>query len=232
MRRLPYAFAFLVVLTGCANPATRPVPAVYAEPAELVLPVPDGYCQVTGSHPADLELLATWEESNRPRNRVLAVFADCGELDDYRADGTPTTHHGGYMAPASADGRRVLMTRPQFVAQMADVIRSQGLPVATIEAEARQTIQRVAPEIELQDIVQLGLLRADDDAAYLGVLQKWHYAPGDTEVLAIVTGLTLVRGQVVNLTLAVPYENEGSLDRALAMQQGNIQRLVAANPEA
>lgn len=162
MRHTSCALGLLVVLTGCANPATRPIPAVYAEPAELVLPVPEGYCQLSDSQPADRDLLATWEEANRPRNRVLAVFADCGELDDYRADGIPTTHHGGYMAPASADGRRVLMSRPQFVAQMADVIRSQGLPVATIEAEAKQTIQRVAPEIELQDMVQLGLLRADE----------------------------------------------------------------------
>lgn len=66
----------------------------------------------------------------------------------------------------------------------------------------------------------------------MGVLQRWHYGPDETEVLATVTGLTLVRGQVVNVTVAAPYENEGTIDRLLAMQQTNIQRLVAANPDA
>ncbi|GAO37771.1 hypothetical protein SCT_3208 [Sulfuricella sp. T08] len=50
--------------------------------------IPTGYCEV-GKHPADVELVRSTRDGIGNSNQILAMFADCRELDEFRKGNFP-----------------------------------------------------------------------------------------------------------------------------------------------
>ncbi len=204
-----------------AQSAARPGPGVE-------LPIPAGHCPLDAGNPADRDIITLTEQINQGRNDVLGMFADCGELADLRAEGRPLANYGGFLTPLVAGAEALDMPRADFLEAIARVFREQD-PFAAITAEMRQRVEQANLSLEVEDMAGLGLVHEDDAAVYTGVVQKVVLEDGRSLRVAAITGITLLRGHPISLNLFAPYEDPATVERLLAAQRHNLQRLVAAN---
>lgn len=216
--------ASLLVVMGCSAAAGTHRVSVLG--ADVVLSIPKGHCALDKHNRADNEVISALEQVNAGRNAILLMFADCKELETYRATGESVSNSGVYMAPGSAR-QPVRMSRAQFVAKVAEVFRQQQPLVAKGHEEAKRRVKAHGAEIDQN--VSLGLLRSDETALYTGVMQTWQVEGGGKVQVATVTGLTVVRERVISINLSADYKGRDTVTALLATQRGLIRALIAAN---
>jgi len=196
--------------------------------ADVVLPVPKGYCALNKENPADKEVISSIEQVNAGRNTVLMTFADCKQLQAFRTEGQDLSNYGGYLAPASVR-QPVKTPRAQFVADFAKVFKQQkGLVDQAVE-EAKRRVKAQNAGTEIEQNVNLGLLHSDETAVYTGVSQTWQVEGGGKTQIVTVAGLTLVRERVISVNLSAPGNGKDAVNALLAVQRGIVRALIAAN---
>jgi hypothetical protein len=194
----------------------------------VALPVPQGHCPMSEQQPAEREIIELTRQINQGRNLVMAMFADCGELESLRNQGRALDNYGGYLAPLSAGTEPLAMPRSQFLAAIAQAVAQQD-PVAAIEGEMRERVERANLSLEVGEMAGLGLIHQDDTAVYTGVIQSLVMQDGSSERVVAITGITLVQGHPVSVNLFAPFRDSATLEGLLAAQQQNLARFVAAN---
>ena len=228
MVRAAFLIFLFTALAAQAAPLGKTPLQDASSPYGVALPAPNGYCELTRTHPADREMLALTEQMNAGHNRVLGVFTDCSQLASMRGKGAVLTDHAIYLSPVSADGLPPTMKRSEFLNLVAGELENTDA-FERAEDIVRDRLSEADAAINLQDLVNLGPLYRDDSALYTGVLTRTDQGGAGVEVTAVIIGLTLVSGHVVSLNLSAPYEGQPTIDRLLADQRRNIDRLIAAN---
>lgn len=228
MLRFLLATVMVAALTGCLAAGSKPQFGNQPTQSALVLPIPDRYCELSAVHPMDREMLEITAQINASHNYVLSIFADCEQLVAWRAEGSDFEQYGMYLSPLTSHGRRYSMTRSDFVGQVAKEF-GQFDQMDTVGEEMKKRVKEAEVSINLHEMVHLGLLHADDWAAYTGVLQRVSDDSGYEANVAVVTGMTLLQGQVVTLNLSAPYEGQKTVQALLRQQQRNVRELVDAN---
>ena len=183
---------------------------------------------MTDKIPADRDLLALLRQVNSKRNVVLAMFADCGELNSFRAKGTALSRTGSYLAPFTAAHKTLKMSRAKFADVIAKQLKREDLASSAHE-EAKKRVREADAKSVLEENVNLGLIHQDDSGAFLGLLQNWSYEGGEQIRVAVVTGMTVVRRKIVSINLSAPHQGWLTVERLLAAQRKNINRLIVAN---
>lgn len=194
----------------------------------LDLPAPDGFCELSAAYPADRDMLTTAEQLNAGHNRVLSIFADCGELDALRGKGVTLSNYAMYMMPMSAGEAPIMLSRAEVIELLANAFQETD-PVGQARDTVRDRIAEADMAIELQELVGLGMLHRDDTALFTGVLTRTAADNGDVDVSAVITGMTLVGGRLVTLNLGAPYEGQQTIDGLLLRQRENLRQLIDAN---
>lgn len=196
--------------------------------ADVVLPVPKGYCVLNKENPADKAVISSMEQLNAGSNTVLLMFADCKQLTAFRTKGEDLANYGSYLAPAS---RRepLKMPRARFVAEMAKALKERKDLTDQAAAEAKRRVKAQDTGTEIDQTVILGLLHSDDTGAYIGLLQTWQVDGNGKTQQTTVSGLTLVRERVISVNLAAPGHNRDTVNALLAAQRGIVKALIAAN---
>ena len=217
----------LFTTAAAAAPAGKTPRQKEAHVLGLSLPAPNDFCQLTHAEPADRDMLAILEQMNAGHNRVLAVFADCGQLAAMRGKGAALSDHAMYMMPNSA-ANLPAMTRADFIDMVVGAFEGTAA-IEKAETIARERLAEADAAIELQNLVNLGPLYRDDTALFTGFLTRTERADIGVEVTAIVSALTIIDGQVVTLNLSAHYESQSTIDGLLAAQRANMDRLIAAN---
>ncbi|MDH3473566.1 MAG: hypothetical protein OEM59_07725 [Rhodospirillales bacterium] len=233
MRPLPllFAAALSAAVLG-ASPAAAQTSQDKTQSAALnlgvALPVPQGHCPMSEQHPAEREIIELTRQINQGRNLVMAMFADCAELESLRRQGRALDNYGGYLAPLSAGLEPLAMPRSQFLAAIAQAVAQQD-PVAAIEGEMRERVERADLALEVGEMSGLGLIHQDDTAVYTGVIQSLVMADGSSERVVAITGITLVQGHPVSVNLFAPFRDGGTVESLLVLQRQNLARFVTAN---
>ena len=120
------------------------------------------------------------------------------------------------------------MSRQDFVGQIAQEF-GQFDQMEAVGEEMKQRVKEAELSINLHEMVHLGLLHADDWGAYTGVLQRVSDDNGNEANVVVVTGMTLLQGQVVSMNLSAPYHGERTVQALLSQQRVNLRHLVDAN---
>lgn len=227
------------IAVAFAAPARAEPPATKAEPptkvsihgAEVVLPVPEGFCWLRKDVPADAQILQVMGRVNSGRNMVLAMFAPCKSLKTFRTEGTPLGESGAYMAPISAAKQRVRMPRAKFTQMMAGFFKDQGMKAEIEKAqdEAKRRVNEADAGGTLDKNVNLGLLHSDDEGAYIGAIQTMRIEGGGKTRLVTVMAMTIAGQKAINVSLSADYTGQASVNSLLARQRKNISRVIAAN---
>lgn len=228
MLRIVTALCILAAGAATAAPVGKTLQQKEAHSYGLELPAPNGYCALSQSHRADREMLDATAQLNAGHNRVLAIFADCGQLDAMRAKGVILSNYAMYLMPLSAGEAPLPMPRADLLEELARAL-TQNDPFARARDTVRDRIADADMAIELQDMVGLGLLHRDDTAVFTGVLTRTAIEGGAVDVSAVVSAMTLVSGRIVSLNLAAPYEGQQTVDRLLDQQRGNVRHMIESN---
>jgi hypothetical protein len=191
-------------------------------PIELV--IPSGYCEF-GGHPADSELVSRAREGIGTSNQILALFADCKELDDFRKGNRPMLdNHGQILAQNQKGQLRAFkgVSRPEYIKNMS--AQAGYLPDALKKADAR-----LKQFPWYQNNENLGLLATDSNGLYVGLLMTVTDATGRPRAIVGVVGFTLVKEISITINLHQVYRSTPDLRGLLARQQTAMASFVRAN---
>jgi hypothetical protein len=194
------ALAFILALVA-ATPALAQTVRVKVDGASLTLTLPAGHCALERANPSDRRIIEAVERLSRKANRVLVSFADCTERGAFRAGTQPfLDNFGQYMMPRK--GARTKLAPAAFAQQLTDYLKSQGAEMLRgAEADTRERIGTLKLGIRMGESRTLGVLRTDERAAYLGVVQSLQTEDGSSKLQVGLTASGVVKGRVVILNI-------------------------------
>ena len=187
--------------------------------------IPSGYCAV-GGHPADTELVSSTREGIGTSNQILALFADCKELDDFRKGRrTMLDNYGQILAQTPKGQLRALkgVSRPDYIQKMSSGQAGFTDAFKKAEARAKQYVRGY------QSHENPGLHSTDSNGLYVGLLMTMTDHTGRPRPIVGVAGLTLVKELSFTINLYQAYRNTPDLRGLLARQQTAIASFVRAN---
>lgn len=199
---------------GTVNLLGRPVEAV----------IPSGYCEV-GGHPADTELVSRTKEGIGTSNQILALFANCKELEEFRNGRRAMLDNYGQILAQTPKGQlRALkgVSRSEYIQKISAQSNRPSEAFKNAEARAKQYV----PGYQGLD---LGLLSTDFNGLYVGLLMSMTDDTGRPRAIVGVVGMTLVKEFSVTINLYQAYKNTPDLRGLLALQKSAIANLVRTN---
>jgi len=222
--RLNFAALILAIATsqGLAAQATL-------GDVSVTLPPPAGFCEVNASDPRDSRAVAIHSgQAEKLGNRLLAMFADCGQLADARAG-----------------GRRQLDDAVEYQAQIAAIDKPPAAPVAQLCAATRAQnnailanespdlkarIERTVEKVKINETRPIGVLAEDANACYQGAIQKDKGEDGTDKTMVGLGALTIVKNRTIFVYRFSAYQNPNTVDAVLAKLKVDVAALIAANP--
>lgn len=194
----------LALLT--AFPAHAETARVEIGGASITLAVPDGHCLLDRSHAADRAMIETVERVVAGSNRVLAAFADCDQRAEMRAGRRAVLDDfGQYMTPLR--GGTINMRPAAFARQMTEIFKQQGAQIMEgAEADTRERIGGLKLGIRLGENRMLGVLRTDERASYVGIVQNLGLPDGSTKLQVGVAAFGMQKQRMVSLNLYARFE--------------------------
>ena len=187
--------------------------------------IPTGYCGL-GPHPAEAEIVRRFREEIGNSNQILAMFADCKELEDSRKGRrTMLDNYGQIVAQTPKGQLRALkgISRTEYIQKLSG--RTNDFSEAFKKGEAR--VQQFVPGLQLAE--NLGILSTDSNGLYAGVLMTMPDDAGRPRPIIGIVGMTLVKEMPITINLYQPYRNSPDLRGLLARQQSAIAILVRVN---
>lgn len=197
----------------------------------ITLVVPAAFCPLDPSNPSDANMLKLVRQAQAGKNYVIAQFANCAQLQAWRSGQRKVLDDlGGATTPVQYANQVLPYTRPQLVALLAQTYRRQGgalLKGATDDVNRR--IGSAAKQMKINETKFIGVLAEDKDAVYVGLLQSLRTELGDTKIQIGVTGVTIIKGKMVSISVYTPAVSENSSTEALATARAIVAKTLAAN---
>jgi hypothetical protein len=188
--------------------------------------VPAGHC-LLGSTPLEATIRDVTSKAMAGYNQVLGVYGECREVERIRkGKPTPFSSFGQIVAhtpkgqPTTAKG----MSRPLFISTVA------GSPERMEDSVRRmKSVLRSRGE-QVDSAKSLGVVKTDDAAAYLVILQDIPVGDGTTTPGAGVTGMTVVQDIPISINFYRRARGEQVIQQMLRTQSETLKKFVAANP--
>jgi hypothetical protein len=223
------ALVAVSLVAGLAGPGAAKDAQIGA--AALTLPAPQGYCELTEQQPADVRLInVIGDLVAATKNELLAVSADCGQLEAWRA-GKLTTLDDYVQYQTPVDAMDSTAARGDAVKQICASARAEGgksVAGATTDLNAR--VDAAVKGAKFGETGFLGVLAEDADACYFGMLLKAHTEGGGAEESQLmISAATVVKGKIVFYNLSTIYHDAATVTATLARHRRNIPALLAAN---
>jgi hypothetical protein len=199
--------------------------------AALTLPAPQGFCELTEQQPADVRLFnVIGDLVSATKNELLAVSADCAQLEAWRAGKVATLDdYVQYQTPV--DAMDSTATRGEAVKEICASARAEGgKSVAGATTDLNGRVDAAVKGAKFGETGFLGVLAEDADACYFGMLLKAHTEGGGAEESQLmISAATVVKGKVIFYNLSTIYHDAATVTAALARHRRSIPALLAAN---
>jgi hypothetical protein len=196
----------------------------------LTLPPPDGFCELTSQQPQDAsEIKLLSGNLARAKIELLAMSADCGQLEAWRAHKHLIDEYAQYQALVFAGNSN----STEWVKAYCADVRAQGekkLPGLTAEVNA--ALEAAKMNAKITEMTLLGVLAEDADACYGLMLQKAQTEEGAEKIQLAIGAATVLKGRAVNYILYTVYHDENTVTAAFARHKRNVAAFLAANRAA
>jgi hypothetical protein len=221
----------MVVLSGIAFVGASVAKDARIASANITLPPPKGYCELTEQEPSDAKVLNVVKTSSSV-TELLVMSADCGQLRDFRSGKRRLLDDfAQYQTPVSSkDSSFSREERSKRVGETCAELRSQGvqmLPGITEDINGR--LETVSKDIKINESRFLGVLAEDADVCYFALLQKLQTEIGTQKTVAVLSAVTVVEGKYVFYYLYTVYQRPETVTATLARHKRNVEALLAAN---
>jgi hypothetical protein len=198
--------------------------------ATIALLSPEGYCELSEQQPADARVINLIDDLVAgTQNELLAVSADCGQLQAWRAGKLQTLDdYAQVQTPIS--GRDADVHRAETVKELCASMRAEGgktIAAATLDLNTR--VEAAVKGGKFNETGFLGVLAEDAGVCYFGLLAKNRTEGGVEETQVVVSATTVVKGRVVSYSLHTLYHGPDTATATLARHRRNVQALLVAN---
>lgn len=223
-------FLILLALFEC-SPVSAESAGTKIGNVTVELVAPPGLCKLNSNNPADNWLLTTSEKALAGRNRLLALFADCKELDEWRDHRRPLLDHTiSYQTPLKTSGVDIPTAPGPFIKQSCEQMRQQSKTFDAKTSDLNARLEASMVGIKLNEQRTLGVLDEEPSVCYYGLIQKILAQTGTEKTAVSIIAGTLLKGKIVFLKLTAPYEGAASAAQLLEMQKKAMAAFLLANP--
>jgi len=190
-------------------------------PIEII--IPSGYCEV-GGQPEDKEIVNRTKEAIGINNQVLALFADCKELKEFRKGKRAAFDNYGQILAQTPKGQlraQKDISRDEYIKKIGGSNLSEACKKA--QARAKQYIPGY------QNFENLGVLSTDSNGIYVGLLMSMTDDTGKIKPIVGIVGITLVKELPISINLYQAYKGSPNLQSLLTLQKTAIANFVRKN---
>jgi hypothetical protein len=196
-----------------------------SEPVQLVLPA--GMCQIERSIPTDAAYFEAIESGLAGTNKLLAAFAECRQLSDWRSSNKMFLEHGYYQAPVEMLDS--VATR-DTVAEVCRELRSQGEKMLDgLREELTQRTERALKGLQVNELRSLGVVGEDSNACYSAALRNLQAESAQQKLQDMVFAVTVLKGKLLFLYVYALHADERTIPALLDRVRTTVTALAAAN---
>jgi hypothetical protein len=229
MGRVFAALSFFCLCFAINANANEKDVRLYGQEIKLVLPT--GYCFLSNAYDADRRLNNTLERLFRGTNKLLAGFADCQQLQEWRQGKRAyLDDYGQFLGALESTDLSGQFNRSNFAAAICQYYREETKDAFKgVSQDASQRIESVIEGANVDEIQFLGVLSQDKNGCYTGVFNKSTLSGGKTKQQFGVVASVLVRGQAVTLNLYTRHDKPQKARLMLALMEMLTGNLIAEN---
>jgi hypothetical protein len=197
----------------------------------LKLPAPPGYCELDPSERSDLRLFSLLEGMfKNSGNRLLAISADCTQLEDWRAGNRKfLDNFAQYQTRIALENSDYTRNGAESIRAICKEMQEQGEKITTgIEQDVRARYEEILKNLKLNETRFIGVLGEEPTICYAAVVTRIA-ADGAEKTQTTVWATTIVGGKIVYLYLFAPHVTDNSIADVFALVKAQTVRLKAAN---
>jgi hypothetical protein len=215
------------VLAFCLTGASAMAGEASIGGVSVTLPAPSGFCELADGQPSDTRMLNALRELLRPTgNQLLAMSADCAQLDKWRTGGVLLDDIAQYQVPKDVTATFTAETLKQVCA----FTRDQGQKVtADITPDLQKRVEDVLNEVKLNEMKFLGVVDEDATACYVVFLQKIKTELGTEKTQVALYAVTVLKSKIIFYYLFKPYADNTTATTMLTTHKANVAALLKAN---
>lgn len=230
-RRVATVVLPALLLTGCLE--SRPDSEILIDVGgtELGLALPAGFCKLDTSNANDARLIGMIKKMNRGRGTLYLSVANCEQLKAWRAGRMRTLDDYGFiMVPRKAIRGKIRTSRAKFVKAMERRLNQMtDRRRRAMKASMRRRVRALNTTLRLNQTKILGVLKADDTAVHVGVMQKLQTEYGDQKTIVGSFGATLVRKKVLFVYLYTKMQGQQSISAVQSAEEKWLRAIVDIN---
>jgi len=193
------------------------------------LAAPRGYCELVDSQASDTRTLQTIRTALGSQNELLAMYADCAQLSDWRK-GTRKLLDDYVQYQTTPSLKDVTVEAASTIKDACKSVREmagQSLTESLVELNKR--ISTTASSVKVNEVKFLGVVAEDDTACYAAMLQKLTTEIRTEKTQVILMAITVAKGKMLRYIMYTPYVDAETVDKMLARHRINITAFLAAN---
>jgi hypothetical protein len=200
--------------------------------ASLTPPPPAGYCEMDEAQPSDARMIGAVSAAlERGPTRLLAISADCRQLEDWRAERRPLLGNYAQYHTLKAWENTALPAAPaEVIKQTCAALRAQGEDLlAKIGPDIRARVEQAMKDVKYNEMKFMGVVGEDTNACYASMLQRLRAETGADVEQVTVFAATIVKAKLVYYYLYAPFLSGQTVNEMLAQLRLNVAALQAAN---
>jgi hypothetical protein len=195
----------------------------------LTLTAPSGHCELDPAQPVDAAMMRVTEAALAGQNKLLATFANCKHLTDWRAGKRP-------MLDDFAQYQTLLSMMdappapPEALKELCRNLREEGEKmVVGLAPDIKTRIEQVLKDVKVNQTRFLGVVAEEPEACYAVLVQRMKSATGKDVTQVSLFATMFLKGKIVYYYLFAPYQNNFTVTSLLARHKANVAALLAAN---
>jgi hypothetical protein len=230
---MPIRFAAALVACLAAAPCLAKEAMIGQTPVTLTPPT--GQCELDASQPGDARMLKTTETAlTGVGNRLLAFFADCKQLADWRTGKRPLLEDFAQYQVAAATVDAAPPPAPdEFIKQHCAVQRKEGeRTLSGLAKDIKTRIEEAVRGVTVNQVRFMGVMAEEPGVCYSAMVQRFKAETGKDVTIVGVFATLFIKGKLVHYYLYTPYRSAQTVTALVAKHKLNAAALIAANKKA
>jgi hypothetical protein len=198
----------------------------------ITLTTPTGQCELDPKQPSDARMLQITEGAlTGVGNRLLAFYADCKQLGDWRTGKRPLLEDfAQYQTTIAAAGAPAPAAPEEEIKQLCSKQRADGeRTMSGLASDIKARVEEAVRGVKVNQMRFLGVVGEEPGACYAALVQRLKAETGKDVTMMSVYATMFIKGKVVHYYLYSPYRSSQTVTALLARHKVNVAALLAAN---
>jgi hypothetical protein len=197
----------------------------------IYLSPPAGYCMLDAALASDASLIGPIHSRlNRAGARLLAMSADCTDLERWRSGKSKSLDHWAEYQTAIRLEREPLPDTPEKVlGTYCSKMRMLGSRFRADIAEPQDRSEAAFKIISTDETIHLGVVAEEPLACFEATLRKFKTDVGTEKTQLRITASTILKRKIVLFYLFAPYISRDTVSQLLTKHRENVVLLHREN---